>query len=75
MREQEGLTGVVERSEVDRLGLSYAFEARLITLSVHSSPEAVGLIAVISRELADAAVPCNVIAGITMITSSFPSIG
>jgi hypothetical protein len=63
VREGEGLTAVVKRSDAEQLGLSYTFEARLITLSVHSSLEAVGLIAVISRTLAQAGISCNAIAG------------
>lgn len=63
MRECEGLTAIVERADAEHLGLSHTFDARLITLSVYSSLEAVGFIAVISRKLADAGIPCNVIAG------------
>ena len=63
MREREGLTAIVEREDAERIGLSHTFDARLITLSVHSSLDAVGFIAVISRKLADAGIPCNVIAG------------
>ncbi|TAL93143.1 MAG: ACT domain-containing protein [Paraburkholderia sp.] len=61
--EREGLTAVVQREDAQRLSLPYTFDARLITLSVHSSLEAVGFMAVISRKLADAGIPCNVIAG------------
>jgi hypothetical protein len=63
VREREGLTAIVERADAERLGLPYTFDARLITLSVHSSLDAVGFIAVISRKLADAGIPCNVLAG------------
>nr|WP_179403762.1 ACT domain-containing protein [Burkholderia guangdongensis] len=63
MREHEGLTAIVEHADAERLGLPYTFDARLITLSVHSSLEAVGFLAVISRKLADAGISCNVIAG------------
>ncbi|MEW6342065.1 MAG: ACT domain-containing protein [Paraburkholderia sp.] len=63
VRELEGLTAIMERDEALRLGLAYIYTARLITLSVQSSLEAVGFIAVISRKLADAGISCNVIAG------------
>ncbi|MDR8105037.1 ACT domain-containing protein [Burkholderia cenocepacia] len=63
MRECEGMTAIVERAEAERFGLRYTYDARLITLSVQSSLEAVGFLAVISRKLADAGIPCNVIAG------------
>ena len=63
VREREGMTAVVEQSDAQRLRLPYTYESRLITLRVHSSLEAVGFIAVISRELAQARIPCNAIAG------------
>jgi uncharacterized protein len=63
IRESEGLTAIVERADARRLRLAYVYDARLITLSVHSSLNAVGFIKVISSKLADAGIPCNVIAG------------
>ncbi|MEM5343689.1 ACT domain-containing protein [Paraburkholderia azotifigens] len=63
IRESEGLTAIVERADARRLRLAYIYDARLITLSVHSSLNAVGFIKVISGKLADADIPCNVIAG------------
>lgn len=63
VRELEGLTAIIERDEALRRGLAYTYDARLITLSVHSSLEAVGFIAVISRRLAGAGISCNVVAG------------
>ena len=63
VREEEGLTAIVERDHAEHRGLPYTYTARLITLTVHSSLDAVGFIATISRKLADADIPCNVIAG------------
>ncbi|KAB8338942.1 hypothetical protein FH972_021882 [Carpinus fangiana] len=40
-----------------------AMPSRMITLKVQSSLDAVGMMAVISRKLAEAKVPCNVVAG------------
>ncbi|MFM0210045.1 ACT domain-containing protein [Paraburkholderia sediminicola] len=63
VRELEGLTAVIEQFDAHRLRLPYTYESRLITLSVHSSLEAVGFLAVISRALAQAGIPCNAVAG------------
>ncbi len=61
-REAEGLTAIVERSEADRAEVPHVFEARLITLTVHSSLEAIGLLATVATSLAKANIPCNAIA-------------
>jgi uncharacterized protein len=61
--EDEGLTLVVREEEADAAGLAYDYVAGWITLRVHSALEAVGLTAAFARELADAGLSCNVIAG------------
>jgi uncharacterized protein len=61
-RETEGLTAIVERSQAESAGVPFVFEARLITLTIHSSLEAIGLIAAVATRLADAGIPCNAIA-------------
>jgi uncharacterized protein len=61
-KESEGLTAIVERSQADRAGAPYAFEARLITLTVHSSLEAIGFLATVATSLANAGIPCNAVA-------------
>lgn len=63
VREAEGLTVVVARTEADRLGLSYDFVAAWITLQVHSALEAVGLTAAVSSAFTHAGISCNVLAG------------
>jgi len=60
-REAEGLTIVCERAEAERLHLAYTFVCRLITLSVHSSLNAVGLLAAVSAQLARYDIPLNVV--------------
>jgi len=63
VEEIEGRTLVVPVDAARRAGLDVEFEAAWLTLTVHSSLEAVGLTAAFSRVLADAGIPCNVLAG------------
>ncbi|CAG4896696.1 ACT domain-containing protein [Paraburkholderia saeva] len=62
-RESEGLTAVIDLQDAERDAIPHTFKARLITLKVHSSLEAVGFLAVVSTHLAWARIPCNAIAG------------
>ncbi|MBN9381824.1 MAG: ACT domain-containing protein [Chitinophagaceae bacterium] len=61
-REAEGVTVVLNRHTADELHLKYDFIASWITLSVHSSLEAVGLTAAFSAALSKENISCNVIA-------------
>ncbi|MBS1597899.1 MAG: ACT domain-containing protein [Bacteroidetes bacterium] len=61
-REKEGFTVVVEKNIADQLKLSYSFVAKWITLTVHSSLDAVGLTATFANALANENISCNVIA-------------
>ena len=61
-KEQEGNTIVITKEFADSLNLSYSFIASWITLTVHSSLEAVGLTAAFSNALADVGISCNVVA-------------
>ncbi|KAI6239534.1 ACT domain-containing protein [Aphelenchoides fujianensis] len=63
IREDEGITLVMRKEEADIVGLLYAFVASWITLSVHSSLDAVGLTAAFSAALTKRGVSCNVLAG------------
>src|SRR5206468_7870998 len=60
-REREGTTFVVRREEAESAGLSYQFASRLITLTVHSSLEAVGFLAAITGRLAEAGISVNAV--------------
>jgi len=62
-KEEEGTTIILKKEIADRLKLDYSFVATWITLTVHSSLEAVGLTAAFSKALADEEISCNVVAG------------
>jgi len=60
-RERECTTLVVLREEAESAGLSHQFASRLITLTVHSSLEAVGFLAAITGRLAEAGISVNAV--------------
>ena len=61
--EEEGLTLVVPRVKADEKGIPYDSVFRGISLSVHSSLEAIGLTAAVAAKLTDAGISANFIAG------------
>jgi hypothetical protein len=63
VREPEGLTVVLRRDVADAHGIAYDYVAAWITLTVHSSLEAVGLTAAFATALAREGISCNVLAG------------
>lgn len=63
VREAEGLTLVLTHEAAARHGLDAEFPCRRITLTVHSSLEAVGLTAAFARALTEAGISANVVAG------------
>ncbi|MEM1268534.1 MAG: ACT domain-containing protein [Bacteroidota bacterium] len=60
--EAEGLTLVVPASRAEAAGFPVSLKLRRITLTVHSSLEAVGLTAAVASRLAEVGIPANVIA-------------
>ncbi len=60
-QEREGTTFVVRREQAEAAGLPYQFASRLITLTVHSSLEAVGFLAAITAPLAKAGISVNAV--------------
>lgn len=61
--EKEGLTLVLEEHKAAKAKLDFDTVFNLITLSVHSSLEAVGLTAAFATKLASYGISANVIAG------------
>lgn len=61
-REEEGITMVLKKQIADELRLDYSYVASWITLTVHSSLEAVGLTAAFSTALGKENISCNVVA-------------
>ena len=61
-REDEGLSLLLSREQAEGAGIKYDSVFRGITLSVHSSLDAVGLTAAVSNKLAANGIPANMIA-------------
>jgi hypothetical protein len=59
--EEEGLTLILRRRQAEELGLAGEFLSRMITLTIHSSLEAVGLLAAVTRRLAENGIPVNAV--------------
>ena len=60
--EEESTTIIAKKEIADQLKLDYSFVASWITLTVHSSLEAVGLTAAFSKALSENDISCNVVA-------------
>lgn len=63
VQEPEGWTLVLRSAQAESLQLAGSGRFRRITLQVHSSLQAVGLTAAVSRALTDQGISANVIAG------------
>jgi hypothetical protein len=61
-KEDEGWTVILNKALADKLNLSYSYIAAWITLTIHSSLEAVGLTAAFSTALGNEGISCNVVA-------------
>ena len=61
-REEESITIIVKKEIADKLNLKYSFIASWITLTIHSSLDAVGLTAAFSKALSENGISCNVVA-------------
>ena len=63
-REKEGLTAILPKEAADKQLLKYSYTASWITLNVHSSLDAVGLTAAVSKALADENISCNAVSAV-----------
>jgi len=61
-QEREAVTVILRKQQADEAALSYPVVCAWITLTVHSSLEAVGLTAAVSKALTDANISCNMVA-------------
>jgi len=61
-QEREAVTVILPKHQADDSALPYSVICAWITLTVHSSLEAVGLTAAVSQALTDANISCNVVA-------------
>ena len=61
-KEKEAITLILKKETADLLQLEYSVLMAWITLTVHSSLEAVGLTAAFSKALSDHGISCNVVA-------------
>lgn len=61
-QEEEGLSLLIDKARADAAGLQYSSVFRGITLTVHSSLDAVGFTAAVAGKLAANGIPANVVA-------------
>lgn len=61
-KEKEAFTIIIKKEIADVLQIEYSTVMSWITLTVHSSLEAVGLTAAFSKALSDHQISCNVVA-------------
>lgn len=59
--EAEGTTLILPRDQAVRAGLTFTYPCRMITLTIHSSLEAVGFLAAISQALAALGISVNAV--------------
>ena len=60
-QEPEGVTLILEKVQAEDYGLAYLYPCRMITLTIHSSLEAVGLLATVTQALATEGISVNAI--------------
>ena len=58
-QEDEGMAAILRKEDAARLGIKAVYESRMITLTIHSSLEAIGFLAIITTKLAAAGISVN----------------
>ncbi|RKR11516.1 hypothetical protein C8C83_3253 [Flavobacterium sp. 90] len=61
-KEKEAITLILKKEIAEQLNLEYSVVMSWLTLTVHSSLEAVGLTAAFSKALSENGISCNVVA-------------
>jgi len=61
-KEKEGITVIIPKGQADKAALPYSVVCAWITLTVHSSLEAVGLTGAVSKVLTEVNISCNIVA-------------
>ncbi len=61
-KEKEAFTLILKKENAEKLNLEYSVVMSWITLSIHSSLEAIGLTAAFSNALSEHEISCNVVA-------------
>ncbi len=61
--EDEGTTFILERAAADAAGLDWSFASAWLTVEAQTALEGTGVTAALAGALAEAAIPCNVLAG------------
>lgn len=62
-KEVEGITIITTKSSAEAHGLEYTFPCRMVTLNIHSSLEAVGFMAAVTKKLTEKGIGCNPVSG------------
>ena len=62
-REAEGVSLILPEAAAQELGFDTTMPMACITLAVHSALDGVGLTAAVAGALAEAGIPCNMVAG------------
>ncbi|KAM3095349.1 ACT domain-containing protein [Phormidesmis sp. 146-35] len=60
-RESEGITLIINKQEAENANLEYQYISKMITLSIHSSLNAIGFLAVVTTKFTEHGISVNVV--------------